>query len=56
MTDEQRKEICKAFFYKMTVKEIAEAEHIDSEEVAKAIRWGEQSGYTNELKARVEKC
>lgn len=54
MTDEQRKEICKAFFYKMTVKEIAEAEQIDAEEVAKAIRWGEVTGYTNELKARVE--
>jgi len=56
MTDEQKKEICKAFFYKMTVKEIAEAEHIDAEEVAKAIRWGEITHYADELKGRVEKC
>jgi len=30
MTDEMRKEICKAFFYGMTVKEIAECENIES--------------------------
>ncbi|MBR1529112.1 MAG: hypothetical protein IJ642_07400 [Oscillospiraceae bacterium] len=54
MTDEQRKEICKAFFYRMTIKEIAGAEQIDAEEIAKAIRWGEITGYTSELKGRVE--
>ncbi len=54
MTDEMRKEICKAFFYGMTVKEIAECENIDAEEIAKAIAWGEQTRYTEELKNRGE--
>ena len=53
MTDEQRKEICKAFYiHKMTVNEIAETFKIDSEEIGKAIAWGEQTGYINELKER----
>jgi hypothetical protein len=50
MTDEQRKEICKAFYVrKMTVNEIAEAFHIDPEEAGKAVSWGEQTRYTSEI-------
>jgi uncharacterized protein YjcR len=53
MTDEQRKEICKAFYiHKMTVNEIAEAFNIDPEEVGKAVAWGEQTHYTDELSER----
>ncbi len=53
MTDEQRKEICKAFYvHKMTVNEIAEAFNIDPEEAGKAIAWGEQTRYTDELAER----
>jgi len=53
MTDEQRKEICKAFYVrKMTVNEIAEAFDFDAEEISKAIAWGEQTRYTDELKER----
>lgn len=53
MTDEQRKEICKAFYVrKMTVNEIAESFDFDAEEIGKAIAWGKQTRYTGELKER----
>ena len=53
MSEEQRKEICKAFYvHEMTVSEIAEAFDADPEEIGKAITWGEQTGYTNEITER----
>lgn len=53
MTDEQKKEICKAFYvHKMTVNEIAEAFAVTPEEAGKAVAWGEQTRYTDELKER----
>ena len=53
MTDEMRKEICKAFYvHKMTVNGIAEAFNINPEEAGKAVAWGEQAGYTDEITER----
>lgn len=53
MTDEMRKEICKAFYiHKMTVNEIAEVFNTTPEEAGKVIAWGEQTRYTDELKER----
>lgn len=50
MADEQRKEICKAFYvHKMTVNEIAGAFNIDPEETGKAVAYGEQTRYTSEI-------
>ncbi len=50
MTEEQRKEICKAHFYGFTIVQIAEIENVSDEEVVSAINWGKQTGYLEELK------
>ena len=52
MTDEQRKEICRAAFYGMSLKEIAEVEEAAEKEVSEAIAWGDQTGYTADLEKR----
>ena len=43
MTDEQRKEICKGYFYGYSVEE-----GLDS------VLWGNQTNYSDELKGRGE--
>jgi|GEM_PF-2445536 len=50
MSEEQRKNICRAFFSGCTVAEIAAAEHITPEEAGKAIAWGVQTHYDDELR------
>lgn len=52
MTDEQRKEICKAYFEGFAIVQIADFEGVSDEEVKEAIRWGRQNGYFEELKER----
>lgn len=52
MTDEQRKEICKSYFYGFAVVQIAEIEEVSEEEVNSAIAWGELNGYKAELEER----
>lgn len=54
MTDEQRKEICKAHFYGFAIVQIAEIENVSDEEVVSAINWGKQSGYFEDLNGRGE--
>lgn len=54
MTDEQRKEICKSYFYGFAVVQIAEIEEVTDEEVVSAINWGKQNGYFEDLKGRGE--
>ena len=56
MTDEQKKEICKDFYYKITVKKIAEIENVSQQDVEKAIAWGEQTGYMKALEEGDEWC
>ena len=52
MTDEQKKEICKSYFYGFAMIKIAEIEDVSDEEVKEAIQWGRQNGYFEELKER----
>lgn len=52
MTDEQKKEICKAIFYGHTVSETAGIEEVSEKEVFDAVAWGEQNGYKDELEER----
>ena len=54
MTDEQKKEICKSYFYGFAVVQIAEIEEVTDEEVVSAINWGKQNGYFEDLKGRGE--
>ena len=54
MTEEQKKEICKAYFYGHPIVQIAEIEEVSDEEVVSAVNWGKQSGYLDELKGRGE--
>lgn len=54
MTDEQKKEICKAHFYGFAIVQIAEIENVSDEEVVSAINWGKQNGYFEDLKGRGE--
>ena len=49
MTDEQRKEICKAYFNGYAIVQIADFEGVSDEEVKEAIRWGRTTGYETEL-------
>lgn len=52
MTDEQRKEICKSYFYGFAVVQIADFERVSDEEVKEAIRWGRKTGYEAELEEK----
>ena len=52
MPEELRKEICREFFSGHTVAEIAESQQISPEEIGKAVAWGAQSGYLEELEKR----
>ena len=54
MIDEQKKEICKAYFYGYTVEQIAEIEEVSVEEVQDAVLWGNQTNYFDDLKGREE--
>ena len=54
MTEEQKKEICKAYFYGYAIFKIAEIEGTTEKTVVSAINWGKQNGYFNELKKRGE--
>lgn len=54
MNEEQKKEICKAYFYGHPIVQIAEIEDVSDEEVVSAVNWGKQNGYMDELKERYE--
>lgn len=54
MTDEQKKEICKAYFYGYSVEHIAEIEEVQIEQVQDAVLWGNQTNYFDDLKGRGE--
>ena len=50
MSEEQRKNICRAFFSGHTVAEIARMEQISPEEAGKAIAWGELTHYNDRFR------
>lgn len=50
MTDEQKKEICKAYFDGFAIVQITDFERVSDEEAKEAIQWGKQTGYETELK------
>ena len=50
MTDEQKKEICKAYVKGFAFVQIADIERISDEEVKEAVNWGKQTGYLEELR------
>lgn len=52
MTDEQKKEICKAYFDGFAIVQIADFEGVSDEEVKEAIRWGRKTGYEAELEEK----
>ena len=52
MIDEQRKEICKAYFNGYAIVQIADFERVSDEEVKEAIRWGRKTGYEAELEEK----
>lgn len=52
MTDEQRKEICKAYFNGFAIVQIADFEGVSDEEVKEAIVWGRKTGYESELEEK----
>ena len=54
VTDEQRKEICKDFYYEITEEKIAEIENVSQQDVEKVILWGEQTGYMKALEGGAE--
>jgi DNA-directed RNA polymerase specialized sigma24 family protein len=56
MTEEQRKEICKAYVKGFAFVQIADFEGISDEEVKEAVNWGKQTGYLEELREENETC
>ena len=54
MTDEMRKQICRAVYYGYNVEKIAKIESITEEEVNDAVTWGNDSGYFSELETGIE--
>ena len=56
MTDEQRKEICKAYVKGFAFVQIADIECISDEEAKEAVNWGKQTGYLEELREENEPC
>jgi len=54
MTDEMRKQICRAVYYEYDVEKIAKIESITEEEVNDAVTWGNNSGYFSELETGFE--
>lgn len=54
MTDEQKKEICKSYFYGYSPEQIAEIEAVSVEKVQDAVLWGNQTDYFDDLKERGE--
>lgn len=49
MTEEMKKQICRAVYYGYDVKTIAEIEAVTEDEVNDTVTWGNDSGYFKEL-------
>lgn len=50
MTSEQMQEICKKIALGLDNLKISEAEGVTPAEVAAAVKWGDETGYFDELK------
>lgn len=56
MTEETKKQICKSYHYGFTVKDIAYIERGTEDEINQALKWGEDSGYFDELNTEVKEA
>ena len=54
MTEEVMMEICRSYHYGYTMEQIAEIEEIEVNDVKKAIDWGYENKYFNDMKGRGE--
>lgn len=56
MTEEKKKEVCKAYVKGKAFVQIADLEGISDEEAREAVSWGKQTGYLEELREENEPC
>ena len=56
MTEEKKKEVCKAYVKGFAFVQIADMENISDEEAREAVNWGKQTGYLKELREENETC